>query len=88
MASFLVSYDLIKGKDYDKIINELKRMSGHRALLSAWLVDYEGTVKELFERLSKHFVDDDDRLVVALINPKYVKAKAIKGTNAWLTERA
>ncbi|UWU68207.1 hypothetical protein [Bradyrhizobium sp. NC92] len=83
MPKFIITYDLMKGKDYDKIIKELEKHGGHKALLSMWFIDLDNTAVDVFDHFIK-FVDSDDRLVVTEFKPANSKAKAIKGTNDWL----
>jgi hypothetical protein len=83
MALFCISYDLIKGKDYQKLWDELDRLGGHKALESFYLVALTNTASEVRDHL-RDFVDSDDMLMVIEFSkkPAFVKAKA--GTNAWL----
>ena len=64
MATFVLTYDLIKRKDYPKLWEELERLSAHRALESFWLINVTNGAKELHDHLKK-FVDADDRLWVS-----------------------
>jgi len=63
LAYFVVSYDLIRNKDYQRIIDELERLGAAKMLLSQWLLDASNTAQEVKDHLTP-FVDDDDRLVV------------------------
>ena len=86
MAHFLISYDLVKRKDYEKLITELERLNGHKCLLSAWLLDAECTAAELRTHL-KQYIDDDDRLIVAQITTAPAPSKCFQGTNDWIKAR-
>lgn len=68
MAEYFVSYDLIKNKDYSKLINELKKLGGLRMLESNWCLSRSNTgeSKSLRDHF-KSFIDADDRLVVSEI---------------------
>jgi len=73
LKAFLVSYDLINDKDYDKLITAIKSMNGHFDLLeSTWLVVSKkglDTADKIYEYL-KDFIDKDDKLFVCqLITP-------------------
>jgi hypothetical protein len=71
MGVFFMSYDLRKGRDYNKLYKELERLKAVRVLESVWSIkialdddvdDYFGTVT-----LRAHFakyIDPDDGLVV------------------------
>jgi hypothetical protein len=74
MAKFVISYDLIKGKDYAKLINHLTKMGACRVLESVWLSRRDSTAIALRDDL-KNYIDKDDRLVVI----------AATGEAAWTT---
>ncbi|QFY60364.1 CRISPR-associated protein Cas2 [Rhizobium grahamii] len=83
MTDFLVSYDLIKRKDYQTLWDELERLGAHRTLESLWLVNVDNTAKELVDHLAS-FVDDDDKLwALELTNSHYYR-NARGGTNDWI----
>ncbi|MBL9117447.1 MAG: hypothetical protein JNJ83_20740 [Verrucomicrobiaceae bacterium] len=63
MPKYIVSYDLIKNKDYPKLWVELERLSAKRVLLSMWCMDVTGTAAEVRDHF-KTFVDSDDRIFV------------------------
>lgn len=69
MAEYFVSYDLVKNKDYSKLINELKRLGALRMLESNWCLSRASTgeAKSLRDHFKK-FIDTDDRLVVSEVN--------------------
>ena len=69
MAFFLISYDLVKDKDYKTLIDEIKRIGGARCELSAWFVEQNMTAFALRDHLKK-FIDDDDKLVVIEFSKK------------------
>lgn len=86
MALFVVTYDLIDGKDYPRLIDELERLGGHKPALSVWFVDVTSkTAAELRDHL-KNFVDPDDRVVVVEFHKKPAHILAFKGTNDWIEE--
>ena len=86
MAHFLVTYDLNAQKDYQRLINELERLKGHRPALSAWFIDLNNTATEVRDHFS-NFVDDDDFLIIVEFSKKPAFTKARAGTNAWISER-
>ena len=63
MSKFIVSYDLVKRKDYPQLWDEFKRLNGHKCLRSVYFVDCTATAQSLLDHL-KGFVDGDDQLVV------------------------
>lgn len=85
MALFCISYDLIKGKDYEKLWDELDRLGGHKALESFYLIDLNNTASEVRDHL-KGYVDSDDMLMVIEFSKKPAFIKAKPGTNDWLNK--
>lgn len=83
MATYTVSYDLIKRKDYETLWTELERLSAHRTQLSYWLVNVNNTAKELHDHL-KAFVDADDSIWVSELTHNRYYSNAKSGTNNWL----
>jgi hypothetical protein len=59
----IVSYDLIKRKDYPELINRLKQYTSLKILLSVWLVRTTATAKDVRDELNR-YIDADDRLFV------------------------
>lgn len=80
MALYLISYDLIKQKDYTKLIDELKRLSAEKILLSAWKADLNNTPSEVFNYF-KNFIDNDDRLVVIKFDKNDLKHRSLLGSS-------
>lgn len=66
MALYIVSYDLVKNKNYSKIFDELKRLGARRMLESNWCLtrSSSGESKNLRGNF-QNFIDSDDRLVVS-----------------------
>lgn len=83
MTTFVVTYDLIKRKDYQSLWDALGSLGAHRALESFWLVNVDNTAKELHDHL-KQYVDGDDRLWVSELTKKHWFSNAKAGTNEWL----
>jgi hypothetical protein len=63
MDLFIVSYDLIAGKNYKRIIDKLTSMGAKRVLLSAWVMRSSQTTPALRTTL-QGYIDSDDRLIV------------------------
>jgi CRISPR/Cas system-associated endoribonuclease Cas2 len=84
MATFTVSYDLIKNKDYKGLCDELTRLGGHRAQLSYWLLNVNvESARDLRDHL-KGFVDDDDSLFISELTKNNAPLLCRPGTNNWL----
>lgn len=73
MATFLVSYDLRKDRDYESLYYLLgEALGGHRILESLWRIEikdspHSHTVKSLTKDILKA-MDNDDGLVVARVS--------------------
>lgn len=63
MPRYVVSYDLMKKKDYQSLWDALERAEARRVLLSVWTLSTSWTTREVFDWLHK-YMDSDDRLVV------------------------
>ncbi|KQT42229.1 MULTISPECIES: hypothetical protein [unclassified Methylophilus] len=63
MTIFIVSYDLIKHKDYQKLTDAIETYSSCKVLESLWLIKSNLSVKEIRNHLNNH-IDEDDRLIV------------------------
>lgn len=67
MASFLITYDLKKTKDYPRLWEALRSLGACRPLLSVWVVKSGQTVQQLATTLQR-FVDHDDKLLVVQLS--------------------
>lgn len=64
MATFFVTYDLMKHKDYPKLSGRLEQYYGaKRVLLSVWVLKGIHSAKSIREDLTD-YIDSDDRLLV------------------------
>jgi hypothetical protein len=61
MKQILIAYDLIKDKDYAKLINKLKEMGATKELLSTWSLSTTQTPEQVLKEL-RPYHDSDDRL--------------------------
>ena len=87
MAVYVVTYDLRNEsgtQDYEVLWQELKRLDAHRALDSVWLVNINGTAKQVHDHI-KRFVDNDDRLWVSELTKNHWYSNVRGGTNKWIT---
>lgn len=67
MPLFIVSYDLMKQKDYPEIINELQRQGARRVLYSQWAIRSHLTARVMREHFQR-YVDADDRVLVTEVS--------------------
>jgi CRISPR-associated endonuclease Cas2 len=84
MALYVITYDLIKRKDYPKLWEELERLKAFRTQESVWLANLGNErASEVKDHFAK-FIDDDDKLMVIKFvgSPSFTKAN--KGTNDWI----
>jgi hypothetical protein len=86
MALFVVTYDLINGKDYKTLIDELKRLGGFKPALSVWFVDVTSQSSAELRNHLKNFVDPDDRVVVVEFSKRPAHILAFQGTNDWIEQ--
>ena len=66
MASYLLSYDLMKEQtsaDYVPLWNELKRLGAQKTQYSVWLINASNTAREIHDHFKK-LLDTNDRLWV------------------------
>jgi hypothetical protein len=73
MANFLVTYDLIKRKNYPELIEALQKFNYWHCLGSVWIVQWDSTAEALANSLLPH-IDADDKLIVVGL---------VKGSAAW-----
>jgi hypothetical protein len=67
MQSFMVTYDLIKRKDYPELWDALKSFPGYLHILgSVWIVKANASAEQVFDYLRPH-IDDDDKMIVVLL---------------------
>ncbi|WP_192925498.1 CRISPR-associated protein Cas2 [Sinorhizobium medicae] len=88
MTSYVVTYDLNGDEDssaYKPLINEIKRLGGHKYQFSAWLINVSNTAEELHDHLKKLMDKDDSLWVSEMVKNRHCSgAKA--GTNNWIKE--
>ncbi len=63
MRMFWVSYDLIKQKDYQRLLDRLKQLGAKKVVLSVWALRGDYTCVSLRGDLQQ-YVDGDDRVLV------------------------
>jgi len=74
MALYLISYDLIKTKDYAKLHDAIRKFGTYcRPLESTWIIETAKTSENICDYCMK-YVDYDDKLLVV---------KLVDGMSAW-----
>lgn len=63
MAYFLITYDLNKNQDYQRLIDEIDKFDTGKAALSAYFLAANNSAIEIKNHFTK-FVDSDDILIV------------------------
>jgi CRISPR/Cas system-associated endoribonuclease Cas2 len=87
MAYFVATYDLVKDKDYSRIIAEIERLKGAKLALSVWLLDLSNDdAGEVKDHLS-NFIDEDDKLIVIEFTKKPRYTRAFTTGTAWIEAR-
>ena len=69
MATFVVSYDAHKVRDYTRFYKAAKEKSGVPLLDSMWAFEFSNAVAEVRD-WAKALFDDDDSIVVIQLTPK------------------
>jgi len=86
MNYYLVSYDLIKDKNYESLINAIKSIAdGYcNPLRSVWIIGNLGTSKDVRDHLLKS-IDSDDKLLVTKLSGEAAWTTSIGSENAkWI----
>lgn len=68
MALFVLSYDLRKKRDYQKLYDELAKFKAVKILESLWCFNRSDTKAKDLRDYFKSFIDSDDGLVVFDVN--------------------
>ena len=64
MVCYIISYDLVKERKYEKLYEAIKTYDNWAKITeSTWAVITDETAKEVRDHLSQH-IDGDDRLIV------------------------
>lgn len=86
MANYLITYDLIKDKDYTKLIDAIKSIANgySKPLLSTWIIGHDGSASDIVTALSP-YIDNDDKLFVTLVTKDTSWTKSLKESiREWL----
>lgn len=68
MALYFITYDLRKGKDYQKLYKELESFKAIRVLESMWCFKRLNTSASQLRDYFKDFIDSDDGLIIEETN--------------------
>lgn len=85
MTAYIISYDLIKSKDYESLYSAIKSLGKWaRVVESTWVVTSDKTCTEIRDYLLK-YMDNDDRLFVTQ-SSSIAAWKNVRCSNEWLKE--
>ncbi|MGO8044953.1 hypothetical protein ACC713_18790 [Rhizobium johnstonii] len=87
MATFIITYDTHKGRNYQSFYEGIKAHGGVALAESVWGVELNNTVVEVRD-WAKNLLDSDDTIVVFQIKPKlsWATTNAKKPANDWMRE--
>lgn len=83
MASFIVSYDLIKNKDYPELFEAIQKYNCVHILESVWIVNSSSDSKTIRDNL-KTCMDSDDKLFVAKLTGQSAWKNLSKEASDWI----
>ncbi|KFZ27052.1 MAG: CRISPR-associated endoribonuclease Cas2 [Candidatus Izimaplasma bacterium HR2] len=87
MGVFLITYDLIKDKDYKKLFEKLESYGTYsHCLESVWMIessDAAATIRKYIETA----MDSDDKILVCRLSGNWSSNNLRKKTNEWLHNR-
>ncbi|WP_338558170.1 hypothetical protein [Acinetobacter sp. KS-LM10] len=86
MTKYLISYDLIGDKDYEKLFEAIKSLANgySRPLESVWIIGHKGAASDIVNALSR-YIDNDDKLFVTLVTKDTSWTKTLTdSTRNWL----
>lgn len=64
MSSFIITYDLVNSRDYQKLYDAIQSLGNWaRVVESVWIVTSELSSAQIRDELLK-YIDDDDRIFV------------------------
>lgn len=87
MALYSITYDLIKSKDYVKIIEGIKKVSGDswaRPTKSQWIIPSTKTSIQIRDFLKDYMDSDDVLFVVEVKNDNWASWNITKEVTNWL----
>ncbi|MGB3252268.1 CRISPR-associated protein Cas2 [Buttiauxella gaviniae] len=85
MTTYLISYDLIKNKDYSSLIEKIKSYgTWAKVLESTWIVSSNKSAIAVRDDILS-VMDDDDRVFV-IKTTNYAAWRHVQCSNDWLIE--
>lgn len=89
MAIYSITYDLIKDKDYDKVSEGIKKISGSwaRPTKTQWLIETDKSLTQIWEQLKKYADNDDIFFIVKVNMPEWLSINIPKDVIEWLNAR-
>ena len=63
MTCYIISYDLVKKRDYEELYKAIKSYKYGQINESTWAIVTNDTKKTIYNNLKKH-IDSDDRLFI------------------------
>lgn len=86
MNKYIVSYDLIKVRDYKDVHEKLKSFGGWaRPLESVWVIKSSLTISEVRDEMQK-VLDSDDKLIVMELTGNWGTYNISKNVTDWLKD--
>lgn len=86
MASYLVTYDLVKKRNYEGLHERIKNYPNWACITeSSWIVVTTNTAVQVRDHLGQA-LDSDDKLFVGAIGPEGAWRNLGKTLNDWLME--
>jgi len=89
MASFIITYDTHKGRNYQAFYDGMDEYGGIRLAESVWGIKLNNTPAQVRDWV-KVLLDDDDTIIVVQLKPKlsWGTQKGSKEAVSWLKENA
>lgn len=82
----MVSYDLIKRKDYPSLIKALETYPYWHCLGSTWIIKSNGPSKTIYDNLKGHIDADDKLIVVKLVREATWTPSFSESCQKWLQD--
>jgi len=87
MNSYIVTYDLIKRKDYPELFKALESYTTTwHCLGSSWIVKTDKTAAQLFDHLFQHIDADDKLIVIRLVRDAKWTGSFSEACKKWLDD--
>lgn len=87
MTAFLITYDLRKQRNYEPLIEQLRKWNCISPLESVWLGNFDAGAGDIRDALSKLIDGDDGLLVIELVSGANWGTQNVgENAAAWLTQ--